>query len=666
MSARTSVLVVGGRSDEARRIAAGVVDELTAYAAQLTVHTADGPGDAGAVISSLGPEEPAPMLVVTCDDAVSPDEILAEVVRASRPADPPPHLVVVTERPEVTDVDRALDRGLLDAVIAAPWMTSRLGPRLLNRMDRLRAEQRTAGLTDDPPILEAPVDAAQDLRANEFYGRIRGPRESAVDELVSAIESVLGRRPRIRVPAGVTLARRNSRLEGVYILVEGEVEALLHGRRGGARGLGAGRFPAESTASGAAGPIIGIPGLIGDRAAGYTIRTAADSVLIHLAEEQIATALAATPRVGAAIAVVAVQGLDDRLGLAEEHHRHELELVNELEQERSRLADALDALAEARVELMSQASSAAIGQMAAGLVHELNNPLAALSRARDHMLADLDRLLEGQPHADLVARALESAGGRPPLSTRETRRARRAIAGKVRDAEVVRRLVEVGLDDPEVLDMLGRADVRTARAVAAAAGIGAAARNLDLAVSHIGELTTALRSSMRPLDSEFVRTSVAETVSDALRITAHRMKTIDVETTVADGVPEVAANPGQLTQVWINLLNNSADALTGPSGRPDGRIHVVVEPRTDASGQEVRVRVIDNGPGVPADVRERIFEPRFTSKSGRIRFGLGMGLGISRRIVLDHEGVIDFRSEPGHTEFEVVIPAADEAEERLL
>ena len=75
--------------------------------------------------------------------------------------------------------------------------------------------------------------------------------------------------------------------------------------------------------------------------------------------------------------------------------------------------------------------------------------------------------------------------------------------------------------------------------------------------------------------------------------------------------------------------------------------------------------VTDNGPGVPAGIRDRIFEPRFTTKSGRIRFGLGLGLGISHRIVLDHDGVIELDSRPGRTEFRVVLPAAHHSEEPL-
>ena len=111
------------------------------------------------------------------------------------------------------------------------------------------------------------------------------------------------------------------------------------------------------------------------------------------------------------------------------------------------------------------------------------------------------------------------------------------------------------------------------------------------------------------------------------------------------------------------------------SGRavPDRRLVILVledepEVRIDAAPSVdggVVVTVVDNGPGVPDEIRAKIFEPRFTTKSGRIRFGLGLGLGISHRIVLDHDGVIELDSRPGRTEFRVVLPAAHHSEEPL-
>jgi two-component system, NtrC family, sensor kinase len=91
--------------------------------------------------------------------------------------------------------------------------------------------------------------------------------------------------------------------------------------------------------------------------------------------------------------------------------------------------------------------------------------------------------------------------------------------------------------------------------------------------------------------------------------------------------------------VWTNLLVNALEAMDG-AGR--------VEVRTDQpSPARVRVRITDSGPGITADERERIFEPRFTTKDGAIRYGLGLGLPIAKRIVEAHGGTISLDAAAG-------------------
>jgi len=101
----------------------------------------------------------------------------------------------------------------------------------------------------------------------------------------------------------------------------------------------------------------------------------------------------------------------------------------------------------------------------------------------------------------------------------------------------------------------------------------------------------------------------------------------------------------ELNQVWTNLISNAQQALAGKGGIA---IETVVE------DQWVTVRVIDDGPGVPADVIPRIFEPFFTTKpKGE---GTGLGLGIARQIVAKHGGEMRCESQPGRTVFEVRLP----------
>jgi signal transduction histidine kinase len=104
---------------------------------------------------------------------------------------------------------------------------------------------------------------------------------------------------------------------------------------------------------------------------------------------------------------------------------------------------------------------------------------------------------------------------------------------------------------------------------------------------------------------------------------------------------------GELNQIWANLIDNALDAIP-EAGR--------VELLASREGGRVVVRVVDNGPGIPDDVRQRIFDPFFTTKP--MGQGTGLGLDIVRRLVRHNDGEISVESQPGKTEFRVVLHAA--------
>ena len=110
-------------------------------------------------------------------------------------------------------------------------------------------------------------------------------------------------------------------------------------------------------------------------------------------------------------------------------------------------------------------------------------------------------------------------------------------------------------------------------------------------------------------------------------------------------LPKVRGFAGELNQVWGNLIDNALDAAV-----KGGRVEVLAM----REGQNVVVRIRDDGPGVPAEIRDRIFDPFFTTKP--MGQGTGLGLDIARRLVRHNDGAIDFESQPGRTEFRVTLP----------
>jgi len=112
-------------------------------------------------------------------------------------------------------------------------------------------------------------------------------------------------------------------------------------------------------------------------------------------------------------------------------------------------------------------------------------------------------------------------------------------------------------------------------------------------------------------------------------------------------VPEIEAVPGELNQVWTNLVDNALDAM-GDTGTLRVSVHAVDD------GRAVEVEIGDTGAGMPAQVRDHAFEPFFTTKG--VGKGTGLGLDISRRIVDRHRGSIDIDVPPGETVLRVRLP----------
>ncbi len=125
-----------------------------------------------------------------------------------------------------------------------------------------------------------------------------------------------------------------------------------------------------------------------------------------------------------------------------------------------------------------------------------------------------------------------------------------------------------------------------------------------------------------------------------------------------DSYPPVLAVPGQLDDVWLNLLNNAYEALGDKPGAT-----ITVETRYDPDARQIVVRISDNGPGMPKEVYERIFQPFFTTKD----YGTGLGLHICRQIIEQANGKIEVQSFVGQgTRFTVTLPVVSEKSQAIM
>ncbi len=313
-----------------------------------------------------------------------------------------------------------------------------------------------------------------------------------------------------------------------------------------------------------------------------------------------------------------------------------------------------------------------LGRLAAGLAHELDNPASAAARSAKLLNAALRELGDAafalsaaQPtpeeRARIAALVDESLGAAPAgvLSPLERSAREDALANWLEthgaDAAPAAAFAEHGLT-VAALDGLAAALPGTLLATAVrwigAANTGAElAANVERSASRIHELVSAVkRFSYVDRGGAPEPTDIGSALSNTVAVLAAkaREKSIRVTLDVAPDLPPVLANCAALNQVWSNLLENALDAAP-----PSGAV------RVDAARQDgaIVVRVIDDGPGIPPEVQQRMFDPFFTTKE--VGEGSGLGLDIARRVVRTLEGQIDVDTRPGRTEFRVCLPVRD-------
>jgi signal transduction histidine kinase len=331
----------------------------------------------------------------------------------------------------------------------------------------------------------------------------------------------------------------------------------------------------------------------------------------------------------------------------------ELEDLNDkLRAERDQLAEALHQLQRAQTQLVESEKMATLGQLTAGVAHELNNPVAAIQRSADFIADDIVSLAGELPDGASIRAALETALTSAPVSTRELRRQRAALTAAVGDEALARRLLKLGIATPEAYRERFAASSSEERDRLLRLGerycdLGTALRDLCACSDRISGIVQGLRSYARSDQGLAGDVDLHQGLEGTLRLMGHALRTIEVERSYAE-LPRIECQEGEINQLWTNLVSNAVQAM-GETG--------TLRVETDLPGPgQVRVRISDSGTGIAPETLDRIFDPQFTTKDGRVEFGLGMGLPICRLIAAKHGGTIAVESKSGETCFSVVLP----------
>jgi signal transduction histidine kinase len=183
-----------------------------------------------------------------------------------------------------------------------------------------------------------------------------------------------------------------------------------------------------------------------------------------------------------------------------------------------------------------------------------------------------------------------------------------------------------------------------------------AAEMIESAASQAAQLSAQMLTLARGGESQRVRVDVHRVLRQVIDLLGSgNGKAVRLEARFCEEPLAVEAEPTQIFQVFLNLALNARDAVSRGGS-------VAIQTDLNGDGHWVRVSVIDNGVGIPEELRERIFEPFFTTKEGAQ--GTGIGLAVVRRIVEDHAGRVELESAPGQgSRFSVLLPASPEKSE---
>jgi signal transduction histidine kinase len=317
-----------------------------------------------------------------------------------------------------------------------------------------------------------------------------------------------------------------------------------------------------------------------------------------------------------------------------------------------------------------------LGRLAAGLAHELNNPASAAVRSAklltnalteaheaSHALGGVhltdDQLERVQDLRDQclmpVKTGIFSALDRSDREEEITSWLEKHGADDAPAAALVESCVTIGALDDLIAAVPRAAFDAALRWIAAEFNARSLATNIERATGRIHDLVSSVkRFTYMDRATVATPTDIGQSIADTIAVLAAkaRAKSVAVTLDIPSDLPRVPAYPAELNQVWSNLIENALDAV-GTSG------HVSVSAQHLGGPNLVLVSVVDDGHGIPAEIKARIFDPFFTTKP--IGEGSGLGLGISDRIVRRHNGHIEVESRPSHTEFRVTLPAGSAA-----